>query len=88
MLMLQKQADIAGIPITLAVEIVLAKSSWISFQANYEWRPVAVSLGWRPTGSNPQNPNHYPPPERGDIQDTMGFSAGLVVQTEEGEWQF
>lgn len=52
---LQGQADLAKIPISLAVEIVLAKGSWVSFQAGYDWQPVAASLGWgvsQPTKSH------------------------------------
>ena len=36
----------AGIPIGLAVDIVLAKGSWVSFQADYPWQSVANALGW------------------------------------------
>lgn len=55
---LAKQAEIAGIPITLAVEIILAKGTWKSFQADYAWQSTAVALGWRvpiPVTKKPQH---------------------------------
>lgn len=84
MKMLQTQANLAKIPITLAVEIVLAKGTWKSFQADYAWQSTAQALGWRQSfTNNPQNSTAYQR-DNHEIQDTTGWSAGLIVDDGRG----
>ena len=75
MKMLKTQADIAGIPIQLAVEIVLA-TAWQSFQADFTWRPIAAALGWREFGNTTNR--------AGEIQDTTGFAKGMTIEDGNG----
>lgn len=84
MKMLQSQANIAGIPIQLAVEIVLAKATWQSFQADYPWQPIAVALGWRQDVANHSKNQTAYQCNHQDIQDTSGWSAGLTVDDGRG----
>lgn len=72
--MLKTQADIAGIPIQLAVEIVLA-TTWQSFRADFVWRPIATALGWREFGNTTGN---------GEIKDTTGFAKGMTIEDGNG----
>lgn len=75
MKMLKTQADIAGIPIQLAVEIVLA-TTWQSFRADFVWRPIAAALGWREFGNTTNR--------AGEIQDTTGFAKGMTIEDGNG----
>ena len=75
MKMLKTQADIAGIPIQLAVEIILA-TAWQSFQADFTWRPIAAALGWREFGNTTNR--------AGEIQDTTGFAKGMTIEDGNG----
>ena len=79
MKMLKTQADIAGIPIQLAVEIVLA-TAWQSFQADFTWRPIAAALGWREFG----NTAHQQTNRAGEIKDTTGFAKGMTIEDGNG----
>ena len=79
MKMLKTQADIAGIPIQLAVEIVLA-ATWQSFQADFTWRPIAAALGWRQFG----NTAHQQTNRAGEIKDTTGFAKGMTIEDGNG----
>ena len=80
MKMLKTQADIAGIPIQLAVEIVLA-ATWQSFQADFTWRPIAAALGWRQFGNTTQQQQTN---RAGEIQDTTGFAKGMTIEDGNG----
>ena len=80
MKMLKTQADIAGIPIQLAVEIVLA-TAWQSFQADFTWRPIAAALGWREFGNATQQQQTN---RTGEIQDTTGFAKGMTIEDGKG----
>ena len=75
MKMLQTQANIAGIPIQLAVEITLA-ATWQSFLASYSWQPIAAALGWREFGNTTNR--------AGEIQDTTGFAKGMTIEDGNG----
>ena len=80
MKMLKTQADIAGIPIQLAVEIVLA-TTWQSFRADFVWRPIAAALGWRQFGNTTQQQQTN---RAGEIQDTTGFAKGMTIEDGDG----
>ena len=44
MALIANNAHIAGIETSFAIEIILAKGSWISFDATWNWQTTAASL--------------------------------------------
>ena len=84
MKMLQTQANLAKIPITLAVEIVLAKGTWKSFQADYAWQSTAQALGWRQSFANNLQNSTACRAQSSEIHDTAGWSSGLTFDDGRG----